>query len=270
MFRKTVMILAALVILMPATTEAQQRPQQPSGQAPTGPGQQQPAPAPAPPGPYKVVEVKPPPALNDPGLDALRQRIAEIAGRKDRAALARLIAAKGFFWDTEDGDKTDKRKPAIDSLARALGLAAQDGSGWEVLASLAADSTASPDPNHPGAVCSPADLVFDQNEAGALVDATKTDPSEWGFPIDAGAEVRAEPKPDAAVVERLGMHLIRVLYDETVSSDQAPDFVRVVTPSGKTGYVASDALAPLGSDQLCYVKEPGGWKIAGYVGEGAE
>jgi len=27
-------------------------------------------------------------------------------------------------------------------------------------------------------------------------------------------------------------------------------------------------LAPFGSDQLCYQKDGGGWKIAGYIGAG--
>ena len=42
--------------------------------------------------------------------------------------------------------------------------------------------------------------------------------------------------------------------------------LRVVTPSGKIGFVPADAISPLGNDQLCYVKEGGGWKIAGFIG----
>jgi hypothetical protein len=42
--------------------------------------------------------------------------------------------------------------------------------------------------------------------------------------------------------------------------------VRIVTPSGKTGFVAAEAIAPLGNDQICYVKDAAGWKIAGYIG----
>jgi hypothetical protein len=44
--------------------------------------------------------------------------------------------------------------------------------------------------------------------------------------------------------------------------------VRVVTPSGKVGYISADILAPLGNDQLCYVKDAGGWKITGFIGTG--
>ena len=45
-------------------------------------------------------------------------------------------------------------------------------------------------------------------------------------------------------------------------------YVRIVTPGGKAGYVSVDSIAPLGNDQLCYVKDGGGWKIGGYIGGG--
>jgi hypothetical protein len=43
-------------------------------------------------------------------------------------------------------------------------------------------------------------------------------------------------------------------------------FVPIVTPSGKVGYVPDDAIGALDSDQLCFVKDAAGWKIAGYAG----
>ena len=44
--------------------------------------------------------------------------------------------------------------------------------------------------------------------------------------------------------------------------------LRIVTPSGKLGYVTADAINPLGSDQLCYAKDAAGaWKIAGFIGD---
>jgi len=29
-----------------------------------------------------------------------------------------------------------------------------------------------------------------------------------------------------------------------------------------------DSIAPIGNDQICYVKDAGGWKIGGYIGGG--
>jgi hypothetical protein len=42
--------------------------------------------------------------------------------------------------------------------------------------------------------------------------------------------------------------------------------LHVATPSGKSGYVDAQQLSPLGSDEMCYTKDAGGWKIAGYIG----
>ena len=44
--------------------------------------------------------------------------------------------------------------------------------------------------------------------------------------------------------------------------------MRIATPSGKPGYVTIDSIAPIGNDQICYVKEGGAWKIGGYIGGG--
>jgi len=48
----------------------------------------------------------------------------------------------------------------------------------------------------------------------------------------------------------------------------APAFLRVITPAGKMGYVSVDSVAPIGNDQICYVKDANGWKIGGYIGGG--
>jgi hypothetical protein len=62
------------------------------------------------------------------------------------------------------------------------------------------------------------------------------------------------------------MHLIRVIADPPAANapQAAPTFIRVVTPSGKTGFVAVEGISPIGFDQLCYVKNAGGWKITGF------
>jgi hypothetical protein len=82
--------------------------------------------------------------------------------------------------------------------------------------------------------------------------------------------VHASAKPDSPVTEKLGLHLVRVYPDDSPAAAVLnPDFVRVVTPSGKTGYVSADLLSPLANEQLCYIKDGNAWKIAGYIGGGA-
>jgi hypothetical protein len=56
------------------------------------------------------------------------------------------------------------------------------------------------------------------------------------------------------------------MMPETASTP--PSWLRIAMPSGKIGYVSVDSIAPIGNDQICYVKDGAGWKIGGYVGGG--
>ena len=77
--------------------------------------------------------------------------------------------------------------------------------------------------------------------------------------------MRAAAQPNAAVVEKLGMHFIRVMDDGSAAQGDNP-MVKIVAPSGKVGYVPADAISPLGNDVVCYAKEGGAWKITGFIG----
>jgi len=217
------------------------------------------------PAPYKAVAVTAPQAMNDAALEALRKQLGDVAQRKDRAALAKLVVGQGFFWIGEKGDHADKRKPGVDNLAAALGLGNKDGAGWDMLASFADDPTGGPSPERKEAICAPADPTFDGKAFNDLLTSTKTDAGEWGYPVSPDIEVRATPQANAPVVEKLGPVFVRIV---TEGASNVPTFLRVVTPSGKAGFVSVDSIAPLGNDQLCYVKDAGGWKIGGYVGVG--
>ena len=227
----------------------------------------QPASQPAPAKPYKKVSITLPAPFVDPSLEAFRQQLADIAKRKDRAALAALIVAQGFFWEREGGNGADDKKSGIDNFAAATGLDAKDGSGWEFLADYAAEPSAARVGDLEDMICSPVNPDFNEDELLEVVKATETNPIEWGFPLKDGLEARESEKPDSRVVEKLGMHFIRVVIDQTQpNSNEAA--LRIVTPSGKFAFVPAEALSPLGIDQLCYVKQDGGWKIMGYVGDG--
>ncbi len=256
-------LIATAVALAPVSVMGQgQPPAQPPAQAPAQAPAQPPAVAP---GPYKPVPITLPTGLNDPSFDAFRKQLAQIAQKKDRAALARLVAAS-FFWVPEDTDIADKKKSAIDNLAKALSLDGADAAGWESLAAYAAEATAMADPQRNGVFCAPAEPGFDDKAADELANTTQTDASDWVFPIRDGIEVRAAAKPDAAVVDKLGLYLVRVLSDNSPANAVMASFVKVMVPSGKVGFVAIDSVLPIGGEQLCYIKEGSGWKIAGFLG----
>jgi hypothetical protein len=238
--------------------------QQPkSGPAPAQ--QQGQEPQPAPPKAYKPVAVQLPKPLADPSYEAFRKQIVAIAQKKDRAALAQLVT-KNFFWMPEDKDAADKGKPGIDNLARAIGLDSGEASGWEVLATFAAEPTADPNAEHPGVVCGPGQPSFDENAADELISTTQTDPSEWGYVTKDGVEVHAEPNATSPVIEKLGLQLVRAFPDDSPANAVQADFIRIVAPSGKLGYILVETLAALASDQICYGKEGAAWKIAGVIG----
>jgi hypothetical protein len=237
--------------------QAQQLPSPPNGFQP---------PPPAPVKPYKPVAAAPPSPYNDASFQAFRQQLLAVAARKDRAALAGMMVAHGFFW-VQDKDLADPSKPAIDNLATAIELDAKDSPGWQILAGYASEPTAAELPEHKGVICAPADPTIDSKQFEALIDATQTDPSEWGFPTKDGVEVRAAMQPNAPVIDKLGLNLVRVLPDSGGQDDaNPPQYLHVATPSGKAGFVPADVIAPLGGDQICYSKDAGGWKIAGYFG----
>lgn len=257
----TVFAAAAIAAALAAASLAQQ----PAPQPAPAPSQQQPPLAP--PKPYKPVTIKLPVPMPDPSFVAFRKQIGDIAQKKDRAALAKLVA-QNFFLIAGEKDAADRKKPGIDNLAKALSLDGKDGAaGWNTLGEYAKEPTAEADTEHKGVVCAPADPTFNENDAEALAKATQTDPGEWGYPVKDGVEVHETAKPDAPVVDKLGLYLVRVYPDDSPAAAViGSDFIRVVLPSGKLGYVAGDQLLSLGNEQLCYAKEGNGWKIAGFIG----
>jgi hypothetical protein len=232
---------------------------------PPRPFQPPPPPPPAPVKPYHPVAVMPPAAFADTAFQSFRKNLVDAVGHKDRAALAKLIVGKGFFW-VRDNDLADDSKPGIDNLAKAVDLDNPNGDGWVTLADATANPSAVELPQHPGIFCSPGPPRFEPQAFGTLLQDTGTDPTDWGYPVRDGVEARATAQPDAPVTEKLGMNFVRVLPDSPPAASGAASFLHVALPSGKTGFVMSQAIVTLDHDLICYTKEANNWKIAGYVG----
>jgi len=271
-----VSLTALLLAAAPALSQGQlPRPGQlpPAGGPGGGPGGPTPPrgqvapqpPAAAAPKPYKPVSVSAPAPVADPSFEAFRKQLGAVAEKKDRKALAGLVVAN-FFWMGEKGDKADKKKPGIDNLAKAIQLDGKEAPGWEMLVGAASDPTGTPFPDRKDTICSPADPTFNGQELDALTKATGTEEGDWAYPTQTGIEVRSGPQPNSPVVEKLGLHFVRVMPDNAAPGNQPSPMLKVVTPSGKIGFVPGEALSPLGNDQLCFSKEGGGWKISGYIG----
>jgi len=260
-----ILAIAAAVMLAPELGRAQGK----SEQVPLPPGGFKPLPM-APIKPYQAVAVTLPVAFSDPSFVAFRKQLGDVAQHKDRAALAKLVVAQGFFW-MQDKDLADKRKSGAANLANAIDLDSKDGSGWELLFGFANEPTGEPLPDHQNVICAPAEPGIDGKAFGALIEATQTQPPDWGYPSMDGVEVRSGGKPSAPVIEKLSLTLVRVLPDSTPPDDpnQLP-FLHIATPSGKSGFVPIEAISALGGDQMCYTKDAGAWKITGYFGGAAQ
>ena len=255
-------VVLTVVALTPDLALAQALPEPPVGLKPLPP------PPPPPIKPYTPVAITLPPVLNDPSFIAFRKTLGDTAQNKDRAALAKLIVAKGFFW-LQDKDLADPNKSSIDNLAKAIDLDSKTGTGWETLAEAASEPTAAEAPQNKGLFCAPAPPGLDPEAFSKLLQATETesDISQWGFPTENGLEVRAASKPNAPVIDKMGLYLVRVLPDSAPpDTPGAPSFLHVALPNGKAGYVLAVTIAPIATDQICYVKDASGWLITGYIG----
>jgi hypothetical protein len=214
---------------------------------------------------YKPVAIALPQGVTDDSFDAMRKQVGEAAQRKDRAALAKLLVARGFFWQRDNRNIADKYKSGFDVLAAALSFNNKESASWEILSSYTDDPTASPSPDRAGTWCAPAEPVYDRKALADLMSATNSDVTEWGYPVSAAIEVHATPQAAAPVVDKLVLFFVRMMPE--TASDQ-PSYLRIATPSGRIGYDSVDSVALIGNDQICYAKDGGAWKIGGYVGGG--
>ena len=169
-------LVAAALLLVPESGFTQDQ----SQQVPMPPGGFKPPPMTRV-KPYNAVAVTLPSVNTDPSFTAFRKQLGEVAQHKDRAALAKLVVAQGFFW-MQDKDLADKRKPGIANLLSAIDLDAKDGSGWEAPSSYANDPTSQQLPDHPNVICAPAEPNLDPKAFDELVKSTHVDPPEWGYP----------------------------------------------------------------------------------------
>ena len=215
--------------------------------------------------PYAPVAITLPKPMTDDSFDAMRKQLGEAAQRKDRVALARLVVGPGFFWLREGHNTANKRKSGLDNLSAALGLDNRQAAGWEILSGYAEDPSVSPSPRHDGALCAPAEPAYDLTALEALLAATDTDATDWGYPVSAGIDVHAAPQANAPTLDKLGLYFVRIMPDQ---ASDPPSYMRIATPTGKIGFVSINSVAPIGNDQVCYVKDGGVWKIGGYVGGG--
>ena len=216
-------------------------------------------------GPYKAVPITLPAATNDPSFEIFRKRLAEIAQKKDRAALAEIVAAD-FFWIPEDTDIADKKLPAVDNAAKALGFnGGAEAIGWDALAAYAAEPSTMADPQRNGVFCAPAEAGFDEKAADELATARRP-MHPTGYSRCATASKCARLQSRTQPSSRSSGSISCASFPTIPPRMRCLRPIKVLTPDGKVGFVPLEWVLPIGGEQLCYVKDACGWKIAGFLG----
>ena len=223
-------------------------------------------PPPPPIKPYTPVAAKPPVAYDDAAFVAFRKQLSDVAAKKDRAALAKLVVAQGFFW-IQDKDMRRSEK-ARHRQSRQGDRSCRQGRlrlGHSRRLRQRADR---------GRIARPQGRVLragrsDHRSAG-LRSARQGD-ADRSVRMGLSAQGRRRSSCRGATEfsgrRKAGFEPgARAARFGPPNDPNPPAFLHVATPSGKSGFIAMDAIAPLGGDQMCYSKDSSGWKITGYLG----
>ena len=274
MRRLVLLALCSAVLAAPAVAPAaaQQMWRPPTPPAAPNQNVRPPPAAPSAPKSYQPVTVKLPAVPEDASFNSFRNELAAVAKGRVYAELERLVTVQGFFWDRDFNGSFVRKRPAVDNLATAVRLEQRNGMGWGTLAAFAAETTAAAFTGRPWIICAPGESSFDDVGFDRLMDDTRSKPRDWVYPRADKTAVHAAPRGNATVIDTLGLTLVRLLG--FLAKDNEPDtlravWARVITPAGKTGFVAPGTLMSLAPERLCYGKDGfGRWRIAGYVGAG--
>ena len=180
-----ILTAAVLAVAVAASSVPPARAQKPAAPA----AQTAPYAAPYQAAPYKAVTITPPGDMTDAAFIAMRIQLADAAKKRDAAALARLVAGTGFFWERDKGDAASKRRSGFENLSAALGLSNKDSAGWDMLTGYAEDPTASASPGHKGAYCAPADPGYDVAAFAKLLKATQSEACRTTLTISQSDEI---------------------------------------------------------------------------------
>lgn len=216
---------------------------------------------------YAPVAVSIPKGSNDPSLTVFRAKVFELAQKKDKDALANLIA-RDFFWERDFGGGYDKKSNPVANFAQALSLDAKNNAGWRLLMSFVEQGTG-PHATRRGVFCGPAEPKYDAKAFEKLLKATDSDVFEWSYPGYDAVVVRAKAEKDAPEIAKLGPHFVYTdLSARTPNFDPEKTWTQVITQDGKRGFVAPGELFTPLDPRLCYVKRGDQWMITGYIGGG--
>jgi hypothetical protein len=217
----------------------------------------------------------------DPAFNAMTKKLADAVAKKDQAALFSLVGPT-FVWTLEGAltDELDLGRDALHNFKVVFGFRAvgadkdggvDQGPFWDGLAALIEDKTYYKATDSGNLICAPtrgnvADQdVFDQ--ARNKIEGTD-EGADWYFTL-APTNVAKAPNDKGPPVAKVGTIALPVLSTSPAAKPNQPappaQFLEVLLPSAKTGWIPAAAARPLSLERLCYAKTAAGeWKIVGY------
>ena len=229
--------------------------------------------------PYPLVKLQlDEPYTPDAAFAKMRNSFADAVAKKDAQALFSLVGPT-FVWLSQ-GQLHNQFDPGRDALHnfkvvfgfRDFGKDADtpvaDGPNWPALAAFAGDKYF-----YRGTdtlVCGPTgatiadDRIFDTAKQTIGAD----DLVEWYFTVTETAATATPTDGGSTVgrVSQLALPVMDVYPSSPVGQSELPaTHLRVLLPSGKSGWIPISAAVPLVTDRLCYaVTADGSWKISAF------
>ena len=210
--------------------------------------------------------------IRDPSFVAFRDRMREIIRSRDRARWRGAVSPQ-FRFLKDLGGGFDKRKSAVQNAEDAMRFdsVGEDGkpdrnAGWKTLEAFFARPFGHSDIAQ-RSLCAPARPRYNEKAFEALLKRTDTSAlGDWEA-IGPNVNVHAAPRHTSPVIEQTGLIFIRTEHRQ--SDGALRGWKRVVTPSGKPGFIREDSISSIFEAQLCAAKNNRGeWRIVYWVGGG--
>jgi hypothetical protein len=211
----------------------------------------------------------------DAAFQKMQKSFADAVAKKDAQALFSLVGPT-FVWTSggELDDQFDFSGDALQNFKVVFGFrefgkrvdgGVMDGPFWDTLAAFAATTTF--DNSAQTLVCGP--IGADIADSNAFENAKRTigagDSVDWYFTI-ADTSATATPTGGGSIgrANQIAVPVLDVYPPVTAGQPGPPTtHLKVLLPSGKSGWIPISAAVPLNADRLCYAHLPSGeWKIA--------
>jgi len=214
--------------------------------------------------PYTAVKVQVAEASEpDAALKQMRKTFVEAVSKKDSQRLFALVGPT-FVWSSQGTprDTFDHGRDALHNFKVAFGFrepgkdadgGVADGPYWDLLAAFASDKgffeAAS------GLVCGPiAATVVDEGSFERSKGAIGADDSvDWFFTL-ADTPATSTPAGGSVVGQVKQVALPVIDAHPPAQGESAPPvtYLKVLLPSGKSGWIPASSAIPLVTDRLCY------------------